>query len=100
MTYTQAVDAYFQEHRAKLIDIAAFFDRLDRAPGNKAPRHDDPRVAALRRCIALLNDGQPNRARRVLETLSDPTTAPTDQPGSPATGAYTPPNTPSSNANT
>ena len=31
LTGPQVVDLYFMEHRAKLLDLAAFLDRLDRA---------------------------------------------------------------------
>lgn len=62
------VDRYFLEHRAKVIDIAAFLDRIDRAQGDGA---DDYRRAALEACCAILTDGKPERARRVLELLSD-----------------------------
>lgn len=66
----QVVDQYFMEHRAKLIDIAAFLDRLDRA--SDAPTSsDDFRVQAFRRAIAVLSDGDPRRAQRVLESFSD-----------------------------
>ena len=37
---------------------------------------DDFRCAALRTAAKLLVDGQPERARRILESLSDPTTKP------------------------
>lgn len=87
------VDMYFLEHRAKLVDIAAFLDRLDRANSNPNPPADeDYRLAALRTALAILTDGQPDRAKRVLEQLSDPTTAPVDTPAPPATGAYPPDN--------
>lgn len=68
------VDLYFMEHRAKLLDIAAFLDRLDRAasaPSHAAEGHDDVRVRALRRAIPLLLDGAPDRVRRILDLLSD-----------------------------
>ena len=74
MTYTQLVDTYFLEHRAKVIDIAAFLDRLERAADGPAVQ-EDFRVAALRNALALLGDGQGERARRVLESLSDTTEA-------------------------
>ena len=74
MTYTQIVDTYFLEHRAKVIDIAAFLDRLERA-ADGLPAQDDFRIAALRNALALLGDGQGERARRVLESLSDTTDA-------------------------
>ena len=31
---SKVVDLYFLEHRAKLIDIASFLDRVDRAPAD------------------------------------------------------------------
>ena len=31
LTASAVVDTYFMEHRAKLLDIAAFLDRVDRA---------------------------------------------------------------------
>jgi len=72
LTVAQVVDLYFLENRAKLIDIAAFLDRVERAAGDD----DDFRLAAFRRALALLGDGQGQRARRVLELLSDPTDEP------------------------
>jgi len=94
----QVIDRYFLEHRAKVLDVAAYLDRLDRAPGSKTPAPGsgagdasggDFREAALRDAIALLIDGQPHRARRILEALSDPTTEPIDRaPGKGASGAY------------
>jgi hypothetical protein len=67
----QVINMYFLEHRAKLLDVAAFLDRIDRAqPGTAS---SDFREAALKRAIGLLIDGQPQRAKRVLELLSDTT---------------------------
>lgn len=65
------VDPAFIPVRAKLIEVAAFLDRVE--------RHrvaDDFRCVALRAAAALLVDGRPERARRILEQLSDPTVAP------------------------
>ena len=81
LTARAVVDLYFMEHRAKLLDIAAFLDRLDRAAadptGPTGPKgHDDVRVRALRRALPLLLDGQPDRVRRILELLSDHTVEP------------------------
>ncbi len=71
------VDAYFLEHRAKVVDIAAFLDRVERARGDGAcDGGEDFRVAALRAAIGVLVDGKAERARRVLEVLSDPTVDP------------------------
>ena len=65
----QVVDRWFLEHRAKLIDIAAWLDRLDRA----RPTGDgvDFREAAFLNAISVLTDGQPERAKRILLLLSD-----------------------------
>ncbi len=67
------IDRYFLEHRAKVIDIASFLDRVERAQGDGA---DDFRVKALEACCRIVLDGKPERARRVLEFLSDHTSEP------------------------
>jgi hypothetical protein len=65
------VDHGFIPVRAKLIEVAAFFDRVERYGAA-----DDFRCAEQRKAAALLVDGKPQRARRILEKLSDPTTKP------------------------
>jgi hypothetical protein len=74
MTRSKVIEAYFMEHRARLIDIAAFLDRVERAAPD-APG-EDFRLAALARAIDVLRDGRPQRARRVLELFSDHSTEP------------------------
>ncbi len=74
MSRAEVVDRYFLEHRAKLIDVAAFLDRLDRTREAGAP--DDYRVAALRKALGVVAGSGPERARRVLELLSDPSATP------------------------
>ena len=66
------IDRYFLEHRAKLIDLAAFLDRLDRTCDHSVAGNDH-RVAALFRALNILSDGQTNRAERILEIFSDKT---------------------------
>ena len=68
-----AIDRYFLEHRAKLIDIAAFLDRLDRTCDHEIAGCDY-RIAALFRALNVLSDGRTNRTGRVLEIFSDKTT--------------------------
>jgi hypothetical protein len=83
------VDRYYLEHRAKLIDIAAFLDRVDRADPNG--EGEDFRMAAFREALQILSSGEPARARRVLERLSDPTSQPIAKAGvKGASGAYNP----------
>ena len=71
MTRQQVLDLYFMDARSKLIDLAAFLDRIDRASGEA-----DFRLRALRDAIQELNGSEPHRAERVLLSLSDPTTKP------------------------
>jgi hypothetical protein len=84
MTRQQIVDLYFVETRAKLIDVAAFLDRAQRAKGQ-----DDFRLKAFRAALGQLRSPKPNRARRVLLQLSDPTSKPAALAGSKgASGAW------------
>ena len=84
MTRQQVLDLYFMENRAKLIDLAAFLDRVDRASGDA-----DFRLTAFRQAMAHLADAEPGRARAVLLALSDPTTEPLERaPGKGAVGAW------------
>lgn len=84
MTRTDLLDLYFMDARSKLIDIAAFFDRIDRGMGEA-----DFRLEALRKALKALDSKEPNRAREVLMALSDPTTDPIAKaPGKGAVGAY------------
>lgn len=63
------------EARCKLIEIAAFLDRVERSPGAADFRWDAFReaLAELGRGVAAPGD---NRAEQVLLALSDPTLEP------------------------
>jgi hypothetical protein len=63
------VDLYFMDARAKLIDIAAFMDRIV-----LEKRTDDFRYQAFLEAIKCLNTDK--RTENVLHTFSDPTTEP------------------------
>jgi hypothetical protein len=71
MTRQQVLDLYFMDARSKLIDLAAFLDRLDRAKGNA-----DFRLAAFRNALGELQTDRPERAKGVLLALSDPSSQP------------------------
>jgi hypothetical protein len=84
MTRQQVLDLYFMENRAKLIDLAAFLDRVDRATGEA-----DFRLDSFQQAMRELGGGQPERARKVLLSLSDPTVEPIQKaPGKGAVGAW------------
>lgn len=61
----------FLEQRARLLELAAFLDRLDRAPGGGGVR-DDFRYRALLDMLGIVASKQPERAARILTALSDP----------------------------
>lgn len=84
MNRQQLLDLYFMDARSKLIDIAAFLDRVERAGGEA-----DFRLEAFRRAMKELESGEPRRAKSVLMSLSDPTTEPLERaPGKGAIGAW------------
>lgn len=71
MNREQVLDLYFVDARHKLIEIAAFLDRVQRARGAA-----DFRLRAFHKALAELSRAKRDKARRVLMTFSDPTTAP------------------------
>ena len=72
------VDEYFIENRTRVLEVAAFLDRLDRAGGDGG----DFRVRALREALDVLAapaDGARARVERIQLLLSDPTEEPLAQ---------------------
>ena len=71
MTRQQILDLYFLDARHKLIELAAFLDRVERADGK-----DDFRLKAFRAALTKLDGKKKNKAKNVLLAFSDPTTKP------------------------
>ncbi len=72
----EIVDEYFIENRTRLLEIAAFLDRLDRVDAQQAGR--DFRMQAFAEAVeALTVPG--DRLMRIQLLLSDPTIAPLDR---------------------
>ena len=89
MTRQKVLDQYFMNARHKLIDIAAFLDRVERAEGEA-----DFRLDAFRDEMKRLDDNGNDRAKDVLMAFSDPTPEPiATAPGQGACGAWTGENT-------
>jgi hypothetical protein len=65
----ELLDLQFIDARHKLIDLAAFLDRIQRHPGD-----EDYRFTALKSAMPILLSDRPDRARAVLESFSDHTT--------------------------
>jgi hypothetical protein len=71
MTQQQVLDLYFMDARHKLIDLAAFMDRVDRGEGDP-----DFRYEAFRKALEVLSIGDAGKAAAVLNVFSDPTMEP------------------------
>jgi hypothetical protein len=71
MNRQQILDLYFLEARARLIDVAAFLDRVERAEGP-----GDFRLSAFEEALKKLSAARGNRAEQMLTAFSDPTSEP------------------------
>ena len=65
----EVLNREFLEIRARLLQIAASLDRLDRAAGSV---EDDPRLAKIREALAILEDESADRAERIQLLFSRP----------------------------
>ncbi len=71
----ELVDEYFIENRTRLLEIAAFLDRLDRCDPSYAG--EDFRMKAFIEALASVGQGD-GRLDRLQMLFSDPTTEPLD----------------------
>ena len=76
MTKQKVLDLYFLDARHKLIDLAAFLDRVDRASGK-----DDFRLKAFRDALAGLTGNKRQKAKNALLAFSDMSTKPIEKAG-------------------
>ncbi|HEV3486668.1 MAG TPA: hypothetical protein VG106_14750 [Vicinamibacterales bacterium] len=67
----ELVDEYFIENRTRLLEIAAFLDRVDRAGGA-----GDFRMQAFAEALSIAAAGGSDRLLQIQRLLSDPTTEP------------------------
>ncbi|GAH54253.1 unnamed protein product [marine sediment metagenome] len=65
----EVLDGEFLGIRARLIDVAAASDRIDRAEGSVA---DDPRLDDIRRSLQILAGEAPDRAEKLQLLFSLP----------------------------
>jgi hypothetical protein len=68
----ELIDEYFIENRTRLLEVAAYLDRLDRA----AYPDSDYRMVAFRAALEVLCTGVQPRVEQIQMILSDPTTEP------------------------
>jgi hypothetical protein len=61
----EALNRYFFECRAKLLDVAAILDRIDRGGGAK-----DARLEKIRQALEILQSKGDDRAERIQQVFS------------------------------
>lgn len=87
LTGQQIIDIYFIENRTKILDVAAFLDRLDRAADGNGKT--DFRMRAFHMALQALCHESSERTLAIQMAFSDPTREPLkglDQKS--ANGAY------------
>ena len=75
LTTGQIIDEYFIENRTRLLELAAFLERLDRS-ADGVDAGADFRMAAFRRALQAIASDAPDKMDQVQLLFSDPTTEP------------------------
>jgi hypothetical protein len=66
----KALENYFFECRAKLLDIAAILDRINRGQEAGEVPANDPRIDKIRTALEVLHDQSGGRAERIQQIFS------------------------------
>jgi hypothetical protein len=77
MSAKDVLDRFFMENRARLLEVAAFLDRVDRCEDAEAARSDF-RYRGLVRVLSRLASDESDRIVDLHRLLSDPTEEPLD----------------------
>ncbi|UFS69560.1 hypothetical protein LPW11_16870 [Geomonas sp. RF6] len=84
----EILDIYFLENRARLLEIAAFLDRIDRAP-DAAEKGRDFRYRSFVRALSIVLEEKGERTKGVQISLSDDSSEPLESAaGLKAIGAW------------
>lgn len=91
MDVTMTIQKYFIENRSRLLDIAAYLDRIDRSQNSETAK-EDFRIIAFQKALEELRKPGVGRVERIHEILSDPTLEPLESPAlhKSAFGAFSP----------
>jgi hypothetical protein len=73
LTTSQIIDEYFIENRTRILDLAAYLDRLMRSADNQ-PAAGDFRMQALEQALHILSSNEPDKVDHIQLVFSDPTT--------------------------
>ena len=70
MSAKEVLEVYFLDNRARLIEIASFLDRIDRAREPEEGKTDF-RFKAFRRALKILLESEGNRSKAIQVNFSD-----------------------------
>jgi hypothetical protein len=88
MRAKEALELYFLDNRARLLEIASFLDRIDRYSDGQLAR-EDFRYKSFLKAIKIIVDSDKDRTKRIQQIFSDPTDEPLDSVSDPkAYGAW------------
>jgi hypothetical protein len=87
---SQIIDEYFIENRTRLLELAAFLERLDRS-ADGADARADFRMAAFHEALRILASNAPDKMDQIQLIFSDPTVEPKEKlDAKSANGAWNP----------
>jgi hypothetical protein len=75
---SQIMDEYFIENRTRLLELAAFLERLDRS-ADRADARGDFRMAAFHQALRVLASNAQDKMDQIQLIFSDPTTEPKEK---------------------
>lgn len=70
MSAKEVLEVYFLENRARILEIASFLDRIDRAKAPDVGRNDY-RYKAFMRSLKILSESEGNRTKALQINFSD-----------------------------
>lgn len=76
MSRQDILDLYFLENRARLLEIASFLDRVDRAAEGGGGGEEDYRLVAFNRALELLLEPGGGRTKAIQLSFSDESVEP------------------------
>lgn len=73
LTTSQIIDEYFIENRTRILDLAAYLDRLMRSADGQLAS-EDFRMQAFQQALQILSSDESNKLDHIQLVFSDPTT--------------------------
>ena len=78
MAAKQALDLYFLDNRARMLEIAAFLDRIGRYEG-ASEAMADYRYRSFLKALKVIFDSKQDRTKKIQQLFSDMTTEPIER---------------------